>query len=275
MKKDTLLKLLDDFYSYFKTGYDFEEFLKYYLSYIGLDEVVVTQRSRDGGVDLTAIRKGIGEFSEVDTTKYYIQAKRNKYTNSVGSPVVLQLKGRIPFGHKGILITTSKFTKDAVKEASNDPSKPVVLIDGLQLISSCIDNQIGFVYKPSFSSRELDQFIGKNKKSTRVTGNTSSIDLSSYVEKEITSNDIRARIISIPSIIINAIPKDKNNSKLIINEKNTYEVSINRSRNYIGSVTKVFKDFDLISIDGVITPKKAKWKYDEVENKIYMYIIEE
>lgn len=44
---------------------------------MGLDEVEVTQRSRDGGIDLTAIRKGVGDFSEIDITHYYIQAKRH------------------------------------------------------------------------------------------------------------------------------------------------------------------------------------------------------
>ena len=39
-----------DFYSYFEIGYAFEEFLKEYLSKMGLDEVEVTQRSRDGGL---------------------------------------------------------------------------------------------------------------------------------------------------------------------------------------------------------------------------------
>lgn len=47
-----------------------------------------------------------------------------------------------------MLITTSDFTGDAVKESSNDPSKPVVLINGKSLITSCIDNQIGFIFKP-------------------------------------------------------------------------------------------------------------------------------
>ena len=58
-------ELQQKFYEYFKTGYDFEEFLKEYLIRMGLDEVEITQRSRDGGVDLTAIRKGVGDFSEL------------------------------------------------------------------------------------------------------------------------------------------------------------------------------------------------------------------
>ena len=44
-------EFLEQFYSYFESGYAFEEFLKVYLEKIGLDEVVVTQRSSDGGID--------------------------------------------------------------------------------------------------------------------------------------------------------------------------------------------------------------------------------
>lgn len=49
-------EFLEQFYSYFESGYAFEEFLKVYLEKIGLDEVVVTQRSSDGGIDLEAVR---------------------------------------------------------------------------------------------------------------------------------------------------------------------------------------------------------------------------
>lgn len=81
-----------ELYSYFETGYAFEEFLKEYLSKMGLDEVEVTQRSRDGGIDLTAIRKGVGDFSEIDITHYYIQAKRNALKSKVSVQKVRELK---------------------------------------------------------------------------------------------------------------------------------------------------------------------------------------
>ncbi len=68
--------LLQNFYQYFETGYAFEEFLREYLMAIGLDEVEVTKRSRDGGVDLKARRKGVGDFSEIDMTNYYYSATK-------------------------------------------------------------------------------------------------------------------------------------------------------------------------------------------------------
>ena len=130
ISNEEIKSLQKSFYEYFETGYAFEDFLKEYLLKMGLDEVEVTQRSRDGGIDLTAIRKGVGDFSEIDITHYYIQAKRHALKNKITVKSVRELKGTIPFGYKGMLITTSDFTGDAVKESSNDPSKPVVLING-------------------------------------------------------------------------------------------------------------------------------------------------
>lgn len=60
LNKEEYNALLEQFYTYFEDGYKFEEFLKIYLEKMGLEEVYVTKRSGDGGIDLTAIRKGIG-----------------------------------------------------------------------------------------------------------------------------------------------------------------------------------------------------------------------
>ena len=56
ISNEEIKSLQKSFYEYFETGYAFEDFLKEYLLKMGLDEVEITQRSRDGGIDLTAIR---------------------------------------------------------------------------------------------------------------------------------------------------------------------------------------------------------------------------
>ena len=60
ISNEKINEFLEQFYGYFESGYAFEEFLKVYLEKIGLDEVVVTQRSSDGGIDLEAVRYGVG-----------------------------------------------------------------------------------------------------------------------------------------------------------------------------------------------------------------------
>lgn len=266
--------LQKSFYEYFETGYAFEEFLKEYLLKMGLDEVEVTQRSRDGGIDLTAIRKGVGDFSEIDITHYYIQAKRYALKNKITVKSVRELKGTIPFGYKGMLITTSDFTGDAVKESSNDPSKPVVLINGKSLITSCIDNQIGFIFKPIFSSEQMDLFVKKRKSDASAQINVKNNIVNDYIEKTITANDIRARIVSVPSSVMKQFDIALKSVSVIVNDKDKYFFNTNKGRNYFGGVTAFLRDYNMISDEGVITPKQSKWKYD-ADNKIVKIYIEE
>lgn len=260
-----------EFYSYFETGYAFEEFLKEYLSKMGLDEVEVTQRSRDGGIDLTAIRKGVGDFSEIDITHYYIQAKRNALKSKVSVQKVRELKGTIPFGYKGMFITTSDFTADALTEATNDPSKPVVAISGKALVMSCIDNEIGFLFKPMFSKTQMDLFL--NKTTTTVAApQIATVHNAIEIEKVITPNDIRARIISIPKTIMNAFGDDMTSVKVQVNDTKEYTFNIIRGRNYFGGVTAFLKEFNMLSDDGVITSKKCKWQYDAANKVVKLYL---
>lgn len=257
--------LLENFYQYFETGYIFEDFLKEYLLKIGLDEVEVTQRSRDGGIDLKAIRKGVGNFSEIDTIHYYIQAKKyDPNKKKIDVKTIRELKGTIPFGYKGMLITTTKFTSDAEKEALNDPSKPAVLIDGKLLVTSCIDNEIGFIFKPIFSKIEMDAILNKSDNKTNKTN-------IEYIEKTITKNDIRARIISIPSSIKKEL-SSLNSIDVIINENDRYHLTIDKSHSYLAKVTKIFKKYGMLTEDKIGTPKKSKWYYD-IKNKVIHLII--
>ena len=257
--------LLENFYQYFETGYIFEEVLKEYLLKIGLDEVEVTQRSRDGGIDLKAIRKGVGNFSEIDTIHYYIQAKKyDPNKKKIDVKTIRELKGTIPFGYKGMLITTTKFTSDAEKEALNDPSKPAVLIDRKLLFTSCIDNEIGFIFKPIFSKIEMDAILNKSDNKTNKTN-------IEYIEKTITKNDIRARIISIPSSIKKEL-SSLNSIDVIINENDHYHLTIDKSHSYLAKVTKIFKKYGMLTEDKIGTPKKSKWYYD-IKNKVIHLII--
>lgn len=269
---EELKDLQNTIYSMFESGYAFEEFLKEYLVIIGLDEVKVTKRSRDGGIDLTAVRTGIGDFSTADKTYYYVQAKRYKPDNKISVHTIRELKGVVPFGHKGMIITTSDFSGPALQEANNDISKPIVTVNGIDLVRSCIDNGIGFIYKPVFSKNKFRDFITSQNTISSSTLPTSSRTVD-YIEKLITANDIRARIISIPADIMSQMSGNQSSVKVIVNN-NEYQCSINRPRNYLGSVTQIFHAFNLIQEDGTVNPKMGKWYYD-TENSVIILLIEE
>ena len=274
LSEQELTELQQKFYEYFETGYAFEEFLKEYLLKMGLDEVEITQRSRDGGIDLKAVRKGVGDFSDIDITNYYIQAKRYALTNKINVSKIRELKGTIPFGYKGMMITTSDFTSDAISEAGNDPSKPVVVISGKSLVMSCIDQEIGFLFKPIFSKKQMDSFLNRNNvhNSTNSENSTTITISENVVEKTITANDIRARIVSIPSSIIRQFNDGQTSMKVKVNNEKEYTFNINKGRNYFGSVTTFLRDYNMLSDEGVITPKQCKWFYNSEETVVFLYI---
>ena len=263
MRKNTVLNeeqfalIIEQFYSYFETGYSFEEFLKIYLEKIGLDEVTITQRARDGGIDLRAKRNGIGDFSETDSVEYYIQAKRYKPQSTIPVRTIRELKGTIPFGVKGIFITTAKFSLDAKKESNNDISKPVILIDGRSLIESCIENELGFSFVPQFSKIEMDRLTMPQDADISPQET-----ITTLVEKRISANDIRAQILRIPKAIINLIPPEVSQCEVCFNGGFMKTLSIDKHRVYFAKVIDIYRKYGLIDSEGVFYPTKAIWTLD-------------
>ena len=264
---EELSKLLNDFYSYFETGYDFENFLKLYLEKIGLDEVYVTQKSRDGGFDLTAKRYGVEDFDDADEIDYRIQAKRNSPSSSISVTKIRELKGTMLSGQKGIFITTAKFTQEAINEAKTDFSRPIVLIDGASLIQSCIEKEIGFVYKPVFSSANLDMQFKKDKTEKKQDKSTPE-HLENAIEKQISENDLRAKILRLPLSIKNSLPQDVNKVKVIFNGSIEKECTIDKTRAYLAGVTEIYRQFELIDKDNILHRGKSAWLYSNNQLKI-------
>lgn len=264
---EELSKLLNDFYSYFETGYDFENFLKLYLEKIGLDEVYVTQKSRDGGFDLTAKRYGVEDFDDADEIDYRIQAKRNSPSSSISVTKIRELKGTMLSGQKGIFITTAKFTQEAINEAKTDSSRPIVLIDGASLIQSCIEKEIGFVYKPVFSSANLDMQFKKDKTEKKQDKSTPE-HLENAIEKQISENDLRAKILRLPLSIKNSLPQNVNKVKVIFNGSIEKECTIDKTRAYLAGVTEIYRQFELIDTDNILHRGKSAWLYSNNQLKI-------
>ncbi len=267
-------EFLEQFYRYFESGYAFEEFLKVYLEKIGLDEVVVTQRSSDGGIDLEAIRYGVGGLAGADAVDYYVQAKRNKPGTTIPIEKVRALRGVMPSGSKGIFITTAGYTKKTQKFIEADQSRPIILIDGKSLVESCIDNEIGFVFTPVFSKNAMDA-LKDSSDALHQENNNSEVDesIKLIVDKQISANDIRARILRLPKAIINLLPKNAKKVKVVFNGLASKDLTIAKNKVYLSGVTDLYKDSGLIAEDGSYNPCKAIWKYSE--DKIEIVIKEQ
>jgi restriction system protein len=88
--------------------------------------------------------------------KIYVQAKRWK--NNVGSEVIQSFFGAIAGrrARKGILITTSKFTPQALQFAK-DVSDSLRLVDGNELAGLMIDFEVGVTNKKRISIPSIDR----------------------------------------------------------------------------------------------------------------------
>jgi restriction system protein len=265
LSKEEISNELEKFYASFEDGYEFEQFLKVFLEALGLDEIEVTQSSSDGGIDLKATKQGIDELTDLDSIKYYVQAKRYKPNTNVAIESVRALRGILPDGYKGIFITTGKFSENSKKFALESESRPLILIDGEELINHCIKYGLGFRAKPIFVLNDIKRLINKEIKSEPNI--ITSTDTKNYIKKEISDNDIKARILPIPKSIFDEI---KNHEQYFIKfkDKEPKIYKINRNRKYFGGITQIYRDFKLLDDNGDRHPTSSFWFLDKDNNTI-------
>jgi RecJ-like exonuclease len=98
---------------------EFEEFVADLFKQQGF-KVEVTQKTRDGGKDIIAIRSDLNI-----NVKYIIECKKYSQTNKVGVELVRQLYGvqQAESANKSVLVTTSSFTKGAIDFANQQTTK--------------------------------------------------------------------------------------------------------------------------------------------------------
>lgn len=117
----------------------FEGLVADLLQKIGYESVKVTKRSGDKGVDVVADLTMDG----ITSVKTVIQAKRYKKGNNIPGAVITQLRGSAEVDQRGLVITTSDFTKDARSESIAPNKMPVSLINGEKLLSLLIKYGVG------------------------------------------------------------------------------------------------------------------------------------
>lgn len=115
----------------------FEHFCRHLLLAYDFENVTVTKRSRDGGID----GEGILQLNPFVSSVVVFQCKR--YTGAVSSEEVTQLRGAAGGrADKALLITTGTFSGPARAEAVRTTPR-IELIDGEQLVAMCEAKQIG------------------------------------------------------------------------------------------------------------------------------------
>jgi restriction system protein len=131
----------------------FEALIGRLLVAIGFEDVSVTSKSGDGGIDV----RGTLVVGDVVRTRMAVQVKRWKKANNILAPTVQQVRGSLSSHEQGLIITTSDFSKGAIEEARDPYKSPVGLMNGDQLVRLLVENDIG-VSRANYDLIELGTF---------------------------------------------------------------------------------------------------------------------
>jgi hypothetical protein len=119
----------------------FELFIKELLLHCGFLDVCVTRYSADGGIDVNARAGGRNWIFE--NALVQVQAKR--WLHSVGRKEVAELRGSLQSFARGVVVTTSHFSKAAISEAVESGKNPITLVDGFRLSMVVLDERFPLV----------------------------------------------------------------------------------------------------------------------------------
>ena len=111
---------------------------------------VVTGKSHDGGID------GIISEDKLGLDLIYIQAKKFAPANTVGRKEIQAFIGAMENVQKGVFITTSSFTRDAITFVNKQQQKNIKLIDGTLLSELLVKYCVGVDIARSLELYKLD-----------------------------------------------------------------------------------------------------------------------
>ena len=128
----------------------FERLVIFLLEAMGYGHGEVTGHSGDGGID------GIIGEDKLGLDVIHIQAKRWDKGNNVGRKELQSFVGALAgqSGRKGVFITTSAFTKDAIDY--NPANVKIARIDGNKLAHLMIEYNVGVSTKTTYELKKLD-----------------------------------------------------------------------------------------------------------------------
>ena len=116
----------------------FERFCQRILRELDFQEVKVTGRSGDEGID------GIGTLQVHPLVGFKVLFQCKRYVGSVTPSQVRDFRGTMAGrADKGIIITTGSFTANARKEAIREGASSIELVDGEKLVELLEKNKLG------------------------------------------------------------------------------------------------------------------------------------
>jgi restriction system protein len=115
-------------------------------------------RSGDEGLD------GVISQDPLGLTRIYVQAKRYAAARAVGRPEIQEFVGALHGAQvdRGIFITTSRFTPEAVAYADKVAAR-IILIDGQALSSLMVQHNVGVQVEHTYVIKRIDEdFFDEN-----------------------------------------------------------------------------------------------------------------
>jgi restriction system protein len=123
----------------------FERLCQRLLRESGFQEVVVTGRTGDGGID------GVGVLQVNPFVSFNVLFQCKRYQGTVTPSQIRDFRGAMMGrADKGIIITTGTFTLDAKKEARRDGVPPIELVDGESLVQMFERLELGLIPRTTY-----------------------------------------------------------------------------------------------------------------------------
>lgn len=118
---------------------------------------VVVGGVHDGGID------GIIYEDKLGLDKIYLQAKRYKKGENIGRKDIQAFVGAMESVQKGVFITTSNFTKEAINYAQGQQQKSLMLINGEKLTDLMVQFEVGIqrITRPIYFYRLNKMYFGE------------------------------------------------------------------------------------------------------------------
>jgi len=120
---------------------NFEHLCMRVLREAGFEQIEVTGRSGDSGID------GKGIYLLAGLLSYRVSFQVKRYRGNVGSGAVRDFRGAMSGrSDKGMIISTGGFTPSAIEEATRDGVQTIDLIDGMKFTQIMLNANSGIFY---------------------------------------------------------------------------------------------------------------------------------
>ncbi len=117
----------------------FEELVGEVLRNLNFENVQITGKTGDGGIDVT------GELVVAGVIRNSVCVQVKRWRNNVQRGNISELRGSLRPHQTGLFITTSDFSRQSVEEATDPYKAPISLMNGIELVDLLCEFGIGVI----------------------------------------------------------------------------------------------------------------------------------